>query len=104
MLQVPEIIVGDIVFLPIKRRVRIEGDTVILSKQESCLLESLALCAGLLVTKRMLVAVLQLHCGRRIQSSWIEVRICRLRRKLKRSERVTIHAVRQEGYVLIIAP
>lgn len=63
MLQIPEIELGSVVFKPMARRVYESGVIVELTKIESCLFEALALCANMLVTRRMLSVVLQL--GRR---------------------------------------
>lgn len=104
MLQIPEVVVGDITLQPLYRRVRIASDSVKLTEQESYLLEALALCEGTMVTRRMLVSVLQLQYRKTIEPNNINAHIHRLRKKLRNSLRVTIDTINRCGYKLCVSP
>jgi DNA-binding response OmpR family regulator len=87
---------------PQLRCIRKKGCEIVrLSRRQSELLEALALCAGALVTNRMLIAALYGRQGRRAERVTLVALVCRLKRKLESAlEGVRIFHVRNHGYVL----
>jgi DNA-binding winged helix-turn-helix (wHTH) protein len=104
MLQIPEMAVGDVVFQPLLNRVRINGEVISLTKKETSLLESLALCEGTMVTRDMLNAVMHRETGFKPSSDHhVDPHIYRLRRKLRGSNRVHIRPVPKHGFKLSVS-
>ncbi len=96
------IIVGDLVIWPDVPRLKVCGREVRLTVRQWELFMALAHCAGHLVTRRMLQAVMQRNAPRGIKWRGIDIAICRLRGILaaNASGRNFIASVPSEGYVL----
>lgn len=106
MKQLEEIRLAGAVLYPQLRCLRKEGHDklVFLSRRQTDLLEALALCAGSLVTNRMLIAVLYGRRSRRAKRVTLVALVCRLKRKLAGiAEGVHIFCVQNQGYVLASA-
>lgn len=78
-------------------------DPLFLRRQETDLLEALALCEGTMVTNEMLVAVVYGRYGRRVAMVTLRSLVYRLRAKLARvCKSVTIYQIRGYGYKLVL--
>jgi DNA-binding winged helix-turn-helix (wHTH) protein len=106
MEQLYKIELAGAVLYPQLRRLRKEGhnELIALSERQTDLLEALALCAGSLVTNRMLVAVLYGRRSRRVRRVTLVALVCRLKGRLANvSEGIQIFCVQNQGYMLVNA-
>lgn len=89
---------GPLVFDPIGRQVRYEGERLVLSVREVSVLEMLMARVGRVVTKKQIIDALS-AMDADFSENAVEVYIYRLRRRLE-STGVTIQTVRGFGYLL----
>ena len=97
-----EIVIGDMTIFPSERRVELEGKDIRLTEQEWQILEILGLCAGSMVTRRMLLAVLHPRVRFKPALQSVDVAVHKARKKLKEASggKNYIECVTGEGYVL----
>lgn len=104
MLQISALAIGDIIFRPMYRRVRIDGAEIKLTEVESYVLEALVLPEGRMASREALCAAMYSHTGFvPISIRHVDRHICNLRRKLHESKRVQIQSVRKLGYKLSVS-
>lgn len=92
---------GPLVFDPVGRQVRCEGERLALSVREVSVLEMLMVRAGRVVTKKQIIDALS-AMDADFSENAVEVYIYRLRRRLE-STGVAIQTVRGFGYLLEVA-
>jgi len=96
------IVVGDLTIYYNERRVVLHGTNIKLTDKEWDILECLGLCAGSMVTRRMLNAVAHRYGGIPSSDTQVNVTVCRVRKKLSAAShgKEYIDVVRHDGYVL----
>jgi len=96
------IVVGDVVIHYNERRVEVCGTVIELTEKEWNILESLGLCAGSLVTRRMLLAVSHAHVRNWPDERSVDAAVSKTRAKIAAAAGGVnyIEARWREGYVL----
>jgi DNA-binding response OmpR family regulator len=100
MLQRPILALGDVVFQPPYRRMRIGGRDVRLTERETSVLEALAL-RGAASREDLCDAMYRGTDFQPKSAHHVDPHICRLRARL-RGSRVCIHAMHKRGFRLVV--